>query len=124
MALAVNVQSIDAKGDMVVVKGKLVASGSYTTGGDTVDFTALTFDALFTGPSQVIGTSGAPVQFGVWSEGGNVTRAYSGLIGSALNNNKVKFGGSTYASELAAGAYPADVTGDTIAFEASFKKLQ
>lgn len=124
MPLAVNVQSIDADSDVVVVTGKLVASGSYPTGGDTIDFTSIAFDATYTGPSQIIPTSQPPLSLGVWSEGGVINYVYSPIIGSAMNNNKLKIGGTTYGTELAAGAYPAAITGDTIAFEASFKKLQ
>lgn len=123
MALALTITSVTARNGVVSISGRIVASSNYATGGDTADFTKATQDAKFSGILAMIASSQPPSTFDVWTEGGNVTRSYAAVIGTAQNNCKVKFGGSTYASELAAGAYPSDVTGDTIGFYAEFPSL-
>jgi hypothetical protein len=111
MPLAITITSIDAGADNIFVFGTLTASGSYTTGGDTLDFT--------TAGTQ-IPASKVPVQAWV---GGSTGDSYGWLKGTALNNQKVKISTAS-GTELAAGAYPARITGDTsIQFEAVFSKL-
>src|SRR5215475_414149 len=75
-------------------------SGSYPTGGDTLDFTQVA-DKL---PSDQI------VQAFAESQNGN-SGYYVAVQGTALNNWKLKAfaGGGT---EITAGAYPASVTTD------------
>lgn len=124
MAIAVTITSVDAtRPGVISVTGKLTASGSYSTGGDTVDFTKATQDPAFSGILSSLISSQPPSAFTIWSQGGNFTRAYEAKIGTAQTNCLVLFGGSTYASQLAAGAYPADVTGDNIGFYAEFPKF-
>jgi len=111
MPFALSISSVDTGADNVYVFGTLTASGSYTAGGDTLDFTTV-------GPQ--IPASQPPVQ--VWV-GGSSGDAYSWIKGAALNNQKVKINTAS-ATELAAGAYPARITGDTsLQFEAVFAKL-
>lgn len=125
MALAVQIDSINANDDIVIVTGVLVPSGSYVTGGDTVDFTSITKSSQFSGPVDSIPSASAPRNFDAWSGGGNLTRAYFPIQGSAQNNSKVKMNASAGSgSELSAGAYPSDVMSDTINFAVQFKKLQ
>ena len=92
--------------------GTLTFSGSYPTGGDTLDFTTVA-DKL---PSAQI------IQVFADSQNGNAGY-YVPVQGSALNNWKVKCfqGGGT---EISSGAYPGSITGDIVAFQAQFKKLQ
>jgi hypothetical protein len=111
MPFAISITSVDAAADNVHIFGTLTASGSYTTGGDTLDFTTV--------GSQVLASS-APVQ--VWI-GGSTGDSYSWIKGTALNNQKIKIN-SASASELAAGAYPARITGDaSVQIEAVFSKM-
>ncbi len=111
MALAISVVDVDANGGNVYVVGTLTPSGTYSTGGDTLDFT--------TGASQIL-ASQAPVQ--VWI-GGSTGDSYSWIKGTSLNNQKVKINTASN-TELTSGAYPSRITGDAgIQFEAVFNKL-
>jgi len=113
MALSITITDIDAGADNICVFGTLAASGSYSTGGDTLDFTTV---------GSQIAASQAPVQ--VWI-GGTTGDAY-GFVRAAsptLANGKVKINTASN-TELAASSYPARITGDAnIQFEAVFNKL-
>jgi hypothetical protein len=111
MPLAITVTTVDAGADNFYVFGTLTASGSYTTGGDTLDFTTV---------GAQIPASKAPAQ--VWVAG-STGDAFAWIKGTALNNQKVKINTASN-TELASGAYPARITGDTsVQFEAVFSKL-
>jgi hypothetical protein len=113
MALAITITDVDAGGHNLCVFGTLAASGSYSTGGDTLDFTTV---------AAQLGASLAPVQ--VWV-GGSSGDAYSFIRAASptLANGKVKVNTASN-TELGAGAYPARITGDAnIQFEAVFHKL-
>lgn len=108
MAIAVTITKKWYDGKKQFVLGTLVFSGSYSTGGDTLSFTGLG-----------IQSSLAPDQ--VWV-GGTSGYAFGYVPGSpaSQSNGKVKIS-TTAATELAAGAYPAGITGDTnIQFESTF----
>jgi len=113
MALAITITDVDAAADNIYVFGLLTPSGSYSTGGDTLDFTTV---------ASQIGASQAPLQ--VWA-GGSTGDSYS-LVRAAsptLANGKIKINTASN-TELASGAYPARITGDAnIQFEAVFNKL-
>ncbi len=89
----------------------LTFSGSYPTGGDTLDFTTVA-DKL---PSTQI------VQAFAESQNGN-SGYYIPVQGSALNNWKLKcfLGGGT---EITAGAYPGSVTTDVVQVAITARKL-
>ena len=89
----------------------LTFSGSYPTGGDTLDFTTVA-DKI---PSTQI------IQAFAESQNGN-SGYYIPVQGSALNNWKLKcfLGGGT---EITAGAYPAGVTGDIVQLSITARKL-
>lgn len=127
--LQVSIQSIEAIGTAVRVRGKLIPTGNYATGGDTVDFTAaavapVVLDPSFSGVASAIPSSQPLTQFDVWTQGGNLTDVYIPKIGSAQNNNLVLVQVASTGSELAPGAYPAAVLNDNIGFIAVFQKLQ
>lgn len=108
MAVAVTVTKKWYDGKKLFVLGTLTFSGSYTTGGDGLSFTGLG-----------IQSSLAPDI--VWV-GGTAGYGYGYVPGSpaSQSNGKVKIS-TTAATELAAGAYPAGITGDAnIIFESSF----
>jgi hypothetical protein len=89
----------------------LTFTGSYPTGGDTVDFTTVA-DKL---PSTQI------IQVFAESQNGN-SGYYIAAQGSAMNNWKLKAfsGGGT---EITAGAYPASVTTDIVQLSITARKL-
>lgn len=104
-------------GQRIHASGTVTASGNYITGGDTVDLSQF----------PIIASSQPPIQGTAWLDG-LAGYDYVFSAGSALNNGKVKVfqqGSSAGAfPELAAGAYPAAITSDTITFYGIFKKLQ
>ena len=111
MPLAITIVDVDAAADNVYVFGTLTASGSYSTGGDTLDFTTV---------APQVPASQSPLQLWI---GGTTGDSYAWIKGAALNNQKVKINTASN-TELASGAYPSRITGDTnIQFEAMFNKL-
>lgn len=104
-------------GKRIHATGTVAASGNYATGGDTLDLSK--FPILTCGQ--------APIQGTVWLDG-LAGYDYVFTPGSSLSNGKVKvFQQGTSAGafpELAAGAYPSAITGDTVTFYGIFKKLQ
>jgi hypothetical protein len=97
--------------NFVYVIATLTFSGSYPTGGDTLDFTTVA-DKL---PSAQI------VQAFAESQNGN-GGYYVAKQGSGMNNWKLvcfAAGGT----EIAAGAYPAGVTGDVVQLTVTARKF-
>jgi hypothetical protein len=117
MALTFNLVDTWDDGKRIHVSGSATASGSYSTGGDTFDLSQF----------PVVASTQPPIVGAAWI-GGFTGYDYVFVPGSAMNNGKVKiFQQGTSAGafpELAAGAYPSAITGDTIAFYGIFKKLQ
>jgi hypothetical protein len=112
MAIAVTIpaQNIDATGVLVWALGTLAFSGSYTTGGDTLDLSQ----------QPLVPSTQVPIQATVQGQSGY---NYVFIPGSALNTNKVKIYSSGQ-TELAAGAYPAAITNDSVGIQAAYKRLQ
>ena len=89
----------------------LAFTGSYPTGGDTLDFTQVA-DKL---PSTQV------VQAFAESQNGN-SGYYVAIAGSTLNNWKLKaFSGG--GAEITAGAYPGSVTTDIVQLSITARKL-
>ncbi len=104
--------NVDGSGsNLFYAIGTLAFSGSYTTGGDTLDFTTIAYKLPSTQLVQAI----------VESQNGN-SGYYVPVQGSAFNNWKVKCfaGGGT---EIAAGAYPASITSDIVQLIITARKL-
>ena len=116
MALTFTLVDTWDDGKRVHVAGTATASGNYTTSGDTLDLSQF----------PIIAATQAPVQGTAWMDG-LAGYDYVYYPGTAMNNGKVKIfqqGAAAGAfQELAAGAYPAAITGDTITFYGIFKKL-
>jgi hypothetical protein len=116
MALAFSLVDTWDDGKRIHVGGTVSISGSYSSGGDTIDLSQ----------SPVIAATQPPVQGTAWMDG---LSGYDFVFspGAAMNNGKVKVfqqGGSAGAfAELAAGSYPAEITSDTVTFYGIFKKL-
>ena len=124
MAISVSIQNVDSLDNMVQVTGRLILTGNYVTGGDTVDFTKAVQDALFTGLQPNIPSSLPPFNFDAWSQGGNLVNSFSTIIGTAQNNCKLKISAaSTFGTEFSAGAYSAALLADNVAFMALFAKF-
>lgn len=115
MALAATVTRVWHDGQQMHVLGTVAASGSYATGGDTLD----------------LAVRGLPARNASrWVElQGESGFAYRWVPGSGISNGKVKVygqeptsatAGVIALSELAAGAYPTGITGDAIRFHAIF----
>jgi hypothetical protein len=117
MALTFTLIDTWADSKRIHVTGTVAASGNYSTGGDTVDLSQF----------PVISSTQAPIQGTAWMDG-LAGYDYVFTPGAAQNSGKVKIfqqGSSAGAfPELASGAYPAAITGDTITFYGIFKKLQ
>ncbi len=98
----------------------IVPSGSYVTGGDTLDLTKMTQDINFIGmvPGFIPGDQ-APISIDVWDVGGNVTNGVIMVAGTTQANNKVKFL-TAFGTELGAGAYPASITNSKFQGQAVF----
>jgi hypothetical protein len=117
MALAFSLVDTWDDGKRIHVCGTVAPSGNYTTGGDTLDLSE--FPVVASTQPPTLGTG--------WMDG---LAGYDYVFspGAAMNANKVKiFQQAATAGafpELAAGAYPGAVTGDTITFYGIFKKLQ
>jgi hypothetical protein len=109
------------QGDMVV-SGEIALSGSYVAGGEVLDFTKAIADPEFQGMLPYIVSAYPPKQFDAWSQGGNIANGYFPVIGTLLTNCKLKIV-SSFGGELVAGAYPAAITGDDIAFSLLCAKL-
>ena len=116
MALTFSLVDTWDDGQRIHVAGTAAGSGSYSTGGDTLDLSQF----------PVIAATQAPVQGTAWMDG-LAGYDYVFYPGSAMNNGKVKIfqqGASAGAfPELAAGAYPSAISSDTITLYAIFKKL-
>jgi hypothetical protein len=119
MSIAITVDTVDAIGNKVFVAGTLAFSGSYTTGGDTLNWTTATEQIAPSG--SVIPSASQPMLVVIASQNGNAD-AYVPVQGSALNNWLVKCIVPA-GTEVAAGAYPSAITGDIVAFLALFPKL-
>ncbi len=117
MALTFSIVDTWEDGKRVHVSGTVVASGNYTTSGDTLDLSQV----------PLIASDQPPVQGTAWMDG-LAGYDYVFVPGVAMNSNKVKIFQQGAAAgpfpELAAGAYPAAITADTITFYGIFKKLQ
>jgi hypothetical protein len=121
MALAVTVSFVDRSVNSLRVYGTITASGSYTTGGDTLSFAG--FDQ--------IKSSSLPKFVSIQSQNasGHSLWEYGYTPGTTQANCKMQVlgqqptsatAGVIQFSELAAGAYPASITSDVITFEAVF----
>lgn len=107
MAAALTIASKSAQGRTVSVLGTIALSGNYATGGDALPLSA--FGA---------GTTKAPHIVKIHGKAGFVYE-YDAANGKLL----VREGAVGPLTELAAGAYPAGATGDSIRVEATFPKF-
>ena len=123
MALACNITYVGRLGSQVRVGFKLIPSGTYPTGGDTINFATAGVDPSFVGMCPDIPSFGPPINLDIWSNGGNITTVYVPVVGTTQINSKMK-GYSALTTEFTgAAAYPASALADTIVGEATFNAL-
>lgn len=133
MPAQVSLQTVDALGAEIYVSFNVAFSGNYPTGGDPLNFTAggtlpVTQDPAFIGLVAAIESTNL-LQVDVWSQGGNLARGYVPAVTKVANvinpatGVKVKINSGLFGTELSAGAYPGDVTGDQVTGFAIFTKL-
>lgn len=119
MALSFTLVDSWDDGRRIHVAGAIAASGNYATAGDTLDLTPLESLGVPTTKSPIAGTA--------WMDG-LAGYDYVFAPGAAINSGKVKIfqqGSAAGAfAELAAGAYPAAITADSITFYGIFPRLQ
>ena len=117
MALTFTLVDTWNDGKRVHVSGTVAASGNYSTGGDTLDLSQF----------PIVAATQPPIQGTAWMDG-LAGYDYVFIPGAAMNSNKVKIFQQGAAAgafpELASGAYPGAITGDTVTFYGIFKKLQ
>jgi len=115
-------RDMDASSNNVITTyHKLGFSGNYVSGGDTLDFTSI---------AGLVPSGALPVSIFVDGLGGGTTLSgaggfYGPVAGAALNNAKLKIFKNTAGStaEYSAGAYGADVTGDSVTMQVTWRKL-
>src|SRR5882724_8265216 len=101
MPIALAVTAVNAVGNQLRVGVALTFSGSYPTGGDTIDLTTIIGQAHGVGIAVF---NALPINNDV-ALGGGIDGEF--LPGSALNNGKLKLF-TTGGTELAAGTYAAN----------------
>ena len=106
MATGLTVLDVDNSGKSLYLTCLVTLSGSYSTGGDTIDLTTI-IGKTYLGRVFV---AGKPPLYG-WAVG-TTGDAYSIIPGTTLANGKLKINTAS-ATELGAGAYVARFTGDT-----------
>lgn len=109
MAVTLSILDVDNSGKTTYVTCLATLSGNYSTGGDTVDLTTIIGKGRLGRVFQAFN----PILYGwgVCSTGASLAI----IPGTALNNNKLKINTASN-TELAAGAYAAQFTGDTAIF--------
>ena len=117
MAVAATVDKNHDLGDLVMARGTLALSGSYVGGGEDMS-------SAWTG--LIPGSTKKPVDMTVHGEAGYVYEydfANDKLLVREQTDPADTGGANIPLVELAAAAYPAGVSGDTIRFVAYFEKF-
>lgn len=112
MALASTVTVVDITRRRKRKTIQVTPSGNYVAGGDTIDLTATTNPSFLAGA----GFGSVPKRYIACRAPGGYTAEY--IPGATLATCKVKYY-SAAGQELAAGAYPAALTGDVTEVELS-----
>lgn len=117
MAVALSILDIDNSGKTTYVTCLATFSGSYTTGGDTVDLTTI----IGKGYLGKVFVAGKSPLYG-WAVG-TTGDAYAIIPGTTLANGKVKINTASN-TELSQAGYPPRITGDAnIYFGFAFDQL-
>jgi len=127
MAVILTLTDVDPGTTQLYAFGTVTLSGTYPTGGDTLDWTQLakqiagrgqTVDSSMTDPAY------GPIQAGFTVQGGTPNQ-YQMQQGTAASNWKMRgySTGSAGAEFTGGSAYPSSATTDVITFSAQFRRL-
>ena len=127
MAVTLTLTDVDPGTTQLYAFGTVQLSGTYPTGGDTLDWTQLakqiagrgqTVDSSMTDPAY------GPIQAGFTVQGGTPNQ-YQMQQGTAASNWKMRgySTGSAGAEFTGGSAYPSSATTDVITFSAQFRRL-
>jgi len=127
MAVTLTLTDVDPGTTQLYAFGTVTLSGTYPTGGDTLDWTQLakqiagrgqTVDSSMTDPAY------GPIQAGFTVQGGTPNQ-YQMQQGTAASNWKMRgySTGSAGAEFPGGSAYPSSATTDVITFSAQFRRL-
>jgi hypothetical protein len=127
MAVILTLTDVDPGTTQLYAFGTVQLSGTYPTGGDTLDWTQLakqiagrgqTVDSSMTDPAY------GPIQAGFTVQGGTPNQ-YQMQQGTAASNWKMRgySTGSAGAEFTGGSAYPSSATTDVITFSAQFRRL-
>ena len=127
MSVTLTLTGVDPGTTQLYAFGTVTLSGTYPTGGDTLDWTQLakqiagrgqTVDSSMTDPAY------GPIQAGFTVQGGTPNQ-YQMQQGTAASNWKMRgySTGSAGAEFTGGSAYPSSATTDVITFSAQFRRL-
>ncbi len=127
MAVTLTLTDVDPGTTQLYAFGTVALSGTYPSGGDTIDWTQLakqitvrgqTVDSSMTDPAY------GPIQASFTVQGGTPNQ-YQMQQGTATNNWKMRgySTGSAGVEFTGGAAYPGSATADVITFSAQFRKL-
>ncbi len=127
MAVTLTLTDVDPGTTQLYAFGTVTLSGTYPTGGDTLDWTQLakqiagrgqTVDSSMTDPAY------GPIQASFTVQGGTPNQ-YQMQQGTAASNWKMRgySTGSAGAEFTGGSAYPSSATTDVITFSAQFRRL-
>ncbi len=127
MSVTLTLTDVDPGTTQLYAFGTVTLSGTYPTGGDTLDWTQLakqiagrgqTVDSSMTDPAY------GPIQAGFTVQGGTPNQ-YQMQQGTAASNWKMRgySTGSAGAEFTGGSAYPSSATTDVITFSAQFRRL-
>ena len=127
MAVTLTLTDVDPGTTQLYAFGTVTLSGTYPTGGDTLDWTQLA--KQIAGRGQTVDTSMTdpaygPIQAGFTVQGGTPNQ-YQMQQGTAASNWKMRgySTGSAGAEFTGGSAYPSSATTDVITFSAHFRRL-
>jgi hypothetical protein len=127
MSVTLTLTDVDPGGTQIYAFGTVVLSGTYPSGGDSVDWTQLVGQIAVRGEtveSSMADPAYGPVQANFTVQGGTPNQ-YQMQQGAAPNAWKMRgyTTGSGGAEFTGGSAYPTSATGDIITFSAQFRKL-
>jgi hypothetical protein len=127
MAVTLTLTDVDPGTTQLYAFGTVTLSGTYPTGGDTLDWTQLAKQIAVRGQtvdSSMADPAYGPIQAGFTVQGGTPNQ-YQMQQGTAASNWKMRgySTGSAGAEFTGGSAYPSSATTDVITFSAQFRRL-
>ena len=127
MSVTLTLTDVDPGTTQLYAFGTVTLSGTYPTGGDTLDWTQLAKQIAVRGQtvdSSMADPAYGPIQAGFTVQGGTPNQ-YQMQQGTAASNWKMRgySTGSAGAEFTGGSAYPSSATTDVITFSAQFRRL-